>query len=131
MRPDRHQATVRNKDIIMIGTSNVRTLLQCGKLENLKQEMKRFKINILGVCETRLKGNGYFQSDNFRMIYAGGEKHEIGVGILLDEERNKSLISHWQITERVMLVKLKGNPFNISIIMVYAPTSDSTDEEIE
>ena len=30
-----------------------------------------------------------------------------------------------------MLVKLKGHPFNMSIIQVYDPTSEHTDEEIE
>jgi exonuclease III len=30
-----------------------------------------------------------------------------------------------------MLVKVKGNPFNISIIQAYAPTTDADDEEIE
>ncbi|XP_037779551.1 craniofacial development protein 2-like [Penaeus monodon] len=30
-----------------------------------------------------------------------------------------------------MLVKLKGNPFNICVLMVYAPTSDSSEEEID
>lgn len=51
--------------------------------------------------------------------------------LLQGEEMSKNLIGHQQITVRVMLVKLKGNPFNIFIIMVYAPTSDGTDEEIE
>ena len=93
--------------------------------------MKRLKINISGGCETKWIGNGDFQSDNFRMIYAGGEKHKRSIGILLDEERNNGPTGHWQITERIMLVKLKGNPLNTSIKMVYAPTSDSADEEIE
>ena len=32
---------------------------------------------------------------------------------------------HWELSDRVKLVKLRGNPFNINIIVVYAPTSDS------
>jgi len=30
----------------------------------------------------------------------------------------------------VLLLKLHGKPFNISFIMVYAPTSESSEEEI-
>ena len=37
----------------------------------------------------------------------------------------------WAISERVILVKLKGHPFIVSIIQVYAPKSENTDDEIE
>ena len=33
--PDCHQVTVQNKDPIKIGVWNVRTLYQCGKIENV------------------------------------------------------------------------------------------------
>ena len=35
------------------------------------------------------------------------------------------------MSERVLLLKLKGQPFNLSIIQVYAPVADSSDEDIE
>ena len=56
-------------------------------------------------------------------------KHERGVGILLDEQRSKCLIGYWTISDRIMLVKLKSKPFDISIIQVYAPTADKSEEE--
>lgn len=40
-------------NIKRIGTWNVRTLLQIGKLENLKMKMKRLQIDILGISEIR------------------------------------------------------------------------------
>ena len=46
---DRQQATARKlKEPLEIATWNVRTLLQKGKLDNIKQEMERLKINVLG-----------------------------------------------------------------------------------
>eukprot|EP00794_Sanderia_malayensis_P018471 gene18471-20322_t len=126
--PDRRQATVSNKFVIRISTWNVRTMYQSGKLEIVKLEMERLKINILGVCETRWKHTGDFQSDNYRIIYSGGERHEHGVGVILDKERAKCVMGHWELSDRVMLVKLRGNPFNINIIVVYAPTSESSGE---
>ena len=56
--PNHHQVTVQNKDTIKIGVWNVRTLYQCGKIENVIQEMKHLKVNIMGVCETRWKRSG-------------------------------------------------------------------------
>ena len=63
--------------------------------------------------------DGRLQDDN-----AGGELHESGVGLLLDPCRH---------VQNVYLAtgQLKDQPFNISIIIVYAPTTDSTDEEID
>jgi len=130
--PDRNPATavIRDKTTIKIGTWNVRTLYQSGKLENVKQEMTRLGVNILGVCETRWKNTGDFVSGEHRMIYSGGETHERGVGLILDKERAKCVQGYLQLSDRVLLVKLQGRPFNLSIIIVYAPTSESEEEEI-
>ncbi len=66
--PDRHPATVHNRDAIKIGSWNVRTLYQPGKLENvLKQVMDRSEVSILGVCETRWTRNGDMKSENHRV----------------------------------------------------------------
>ena len=35
------------------------------------------------------------------------------------------------INERLATIRLQATPFNISIIQVYAPTTDHTDEETE
>jgi hypothetical protein len=42
----------------MIGTWNVRTLNQGGKLENLKREMQKNAVSALGVSEVRWKRQG-------------------------------------------------------------------------
>ena len=70
-------------------------------------------------------------SDDTTVIFSCGDKHQQGVGVLLDKEKTKSVIGFWAISGRVILVKLKGHPFNVSIIQVYAPTSEHTDVEIE
>lgn len=44
---------MKGHDIKRVGTWNVRTLLQAGKLENIKAEMKRLKVDILGISEMR------------------------------------------------------------------------------
>ena len=44
--------------IYKIGTWNVRTLNQRGKLENLKKEMRKNEVSVLGVSGVRWKGQG-------------------------------------------------------------------------
>src|SRR6267154_2174240 len=44
--------TMRRSDCNKIGTWNVRSLYQPGKLANVLSEMKRMRVGILGVAET-------------------------------------------------------------------------------
>ena len=63
--------------VLNMGAWNMRTMMQKGKLENVKQEMKRNNINILGLSEVRWKDNGDFKSEDIRVIYSGGKSSNI------------------------------------------------------
>ena len=117
---DRHQATeFSTRNQIKISTWNVRSLYQKGKLENVKLEMERLKMKILGVNETRWARSGSFRTEDYTMYYSGGEKHVRGVGILPNKTLANSVIGFWPVSDRIALVKLKAKPFNINIIQVY------------
>jgi len=117
-----------NKRIV---TWAVRTIYKSGKMDNIMMEMKRMKINILGVCEVRWTQSGKLASEGTTFIYSGGSEHKHGVGIFLDEETAKCVSGFWCISERVMVVRLNGRPFDICLIQCYAPTADNTDNEVE
>ena len=55
-----------------IGTRNVRSMNQ-GKLDMVKQEMARVKINILGISDLDCIGMGDFNSDDHYVYYCGKE----------------------------------------------------------
>ena len=93
--------------------------------------MQTLDIDILGICETRWTGNGRFNSDDIVMLYSGGETHSNGVGIMMKKEFVKSIIGCWTISDRVMVIKLKGTLVNINIIQTYAPTSTSSEHDLE
>ena len=59
------------KEQYSIGTWNVRSTNQ-GKLEVVKQEMGRVKIDILGISE-QWTGMGEFNSDDHYVYYCGQE----------------------------------------------------------
>lgn len=59
------------------------------------------------------------------------KKHERGVGMLVEKETAKSVIECEPVSDRIIAIRLKGKPRNMTIIQIYAPTSDSEDEEIE
>ena len=101
-----------------------------GKLDNIKQEMERLNISILGLSEVRWKGADRIKSGKHNIIYSGGDKREQGVGIILNEAISTPIEGYWTISDRVLLVKLTEKPYDITIIQVYAPTSESTEEDI-
>ena len=116
---------------LRIGTWNIRTLYQAGKLDNLLLEMVDLKMDILGIVETRWTENGVIRKDNYTMIYSGGQNHQYGVGIVMANNIAQSMLGYWPVCERIIMCKIQAKPFNIVIIQVYAPTSDHDDEEVE
>jgi endonuclease/exonuclease/phosphatase family metal-dependent hydrolase len=114
-----------------VGTWNVRTMCVKGKLENVKREMKRAEINILGLSEVRWKGQGDFMTDEYRIIYSGGEKGQRGVAMILDRTMGERVSKVIQYNDRLMLVRIKAEPVDLVLVQVYMPTSDSEDVEVE
>ena len=51
--------------------------------------------------------------------------------MILDRERARCFLGYRPLTDRILLIKIQGRPFNISIIVVHAPTSDCNEEEID
>ena len=75
--------------------------------------------------------NGRIAKDKYTMIYSGGDEHKNGVGIILGKKLVDSIIGYWSVSERIIMVKIRGKPFNVNIIQVDAPTQDNADDEIE
>ena len=131
--PDRYPAAVCRTNYLnkRIATWNVRTMYPSGKMDNIMMEMKRMKINILGVCEVRWTQSGKLASEGTTFMYSGGIEHKHRVGIFLEEETAKCVSEFWCISERVMVVRLKGRSFDICLIQCFAPTNDNTDDEVD
>ena len=84
------QIGTKNK-ALKIACWNVRTMYEAGKLENVKSEMSRLHINILGLCETRWTDQSDFYSGDFRIIHSGGMEHQRGVAVVLDKWAAKAV----------------------------------------
>ena len=59
------------------------------------------------------------------------DKHEQGMGFLVHKDIVKSVTGCRPISSRLITVRLRARPFNITIIQVYAPTSSYDDSEVE
>ena len=70
--------------------------------------------------------------DDYTLLNTGYKKeHKHGVGLHLNKFVDKSVMGYHDISDKILLVMLLGKPFDLSIMQVYAPTTTSTDDEIE
>ena len=122
--------TLRNN--VRLGTWNVRTLNHVGKPCNVTREMRRCDLRVLGIAETHWRGTGHFTTETGELImYSGGVERRAGVAIILSKEVASSMISYQPVSDRILCVRINASPLNLSLIQIYAPTSDADVEEIE
>ena len=95
--------------------------------------MQNLKIDILGCSEVRWPNSGRTVIDNYVFYYSGDNttQNRNGVAIVINKDTERSVKGFIPITERIALLKLNATPCNINIITAYAPTSESTEEEID
>ena len=103
-----------------------------GKLEVVKQEMARVNVNILGISELKWTGMGEFNSDDHYIYYCGQESlRRNGVAIMINKRVRNAVLGCNLKNDRMISVHFQGKPFNISVIHVYAPTSNAEEAEVE
>ena len=118
------------KSITMIGTWNVLTLFQSGKMDQVLGEMRAYHLDILGVSEMRSSGQGCLYSDDMTVLYSDhNEQHTDGVGIILSKLASRALVCWQPVNERIVTARLNTKLAKVTVVQVYAPTEIAPDEE--
>ena len=103
-----------------------------GKFKVAKQEMARVKIDVLGISELKWTGMGEFNSDDHYIYHCGQESlRRNGVAIMVNKRVQNAVLGCNLRNDRMISVRFQGNPFNITVIRVYVPTSNAEEAEIE
>ena len=109
----------------------VRSMNQ-GKLEVVKQEMARVNVDILGISKLKWTGMGECNSDDRYIYYCGQECLRInGVAIMVNRRVRNAVLGCNLKNDRMISVCFQAKPFNITVIQVYAPTSNAKEAEVE
>ena len=102
-----------------------------GKLEVVTQEMARINIDILGMSELKWTSIGEFNSDDHYIYYCGQESHRRnGVALIVKRVQNAVLGCNLK-KNRMISVCFQGKTFSITVIQVYALTSNAEEAEVE
>ena len=66
------------------------------------------------------------------IVYSGEEKQgHGGVGVWIHKKNIKAIVGYDTVNSRIVVIRIKAKPKNISLIQVYAPTADKEEDEIE
>ena len=103
-----------------------------GKLEVVEQEMARVNVTILGTRELKWIGMGEFNSDDHYIYYCGQESlRRSGVAFMVNKRVQNAVLGCNLKNKRVISVHFQGKPFSITVIQLYAPTSNAEEAEVE
>ena len=90
--------------------------------------MARVNSDTLGISEVKWTWMGKFNSDD----YCGQESlRRNGVALIVNKRVQNAVLGCILKNDRMISVHFQGKPFNITVIQVYAPTSNAEDTEAE
>ena len=102
------------------------------QMEVVKQEMARVNVDILGISELKWTGMGEFNSDDHYIYYCRQESlRKNGVAIMVNKGVQNAVLGCNLKNNRMISVCFQGKPFNITVILVYGPTSNAEEAEVE
>ena len=93
---------------------------------------QEWKTNILGINLLKWTGMSEFNSDDHYIYYCGQESlRRNGVAIIVNKRVQNALLGCNLKNDRMIFVHFQGKPFNITVIQVYAPTSNAEETEVK
>jgi len=94
--------------------------------------MAKVNGDILGISKLKWTGMGEFNSDDHYIYYCGQESlRRNGVAIMVNKRVQNAVLGCNLKNDRMISVHFQGKPFNITVIQVYAKTSNAEEAEVE
>ena len=89
-------------------------------------------VDILGISELKWTGMGNFNSDD-HYIYSCGQESlkRNGVSLIVNKRVQNAVLRCNLKNDRMISVRFQGKPFNITVIQIYAPTSNAEEAKVE
>lgn len=120
-----------------IGTLNINTLIQVGKLHNLVTELDKQKILILALQETRFTDQETIDYGNYRIYKSKTDKRVckgapiLGMAFVVHKSIIESVTEVTPINNRLMTMRIKCANKKYTIINAHAPTNGANKTDAE
>uniref|UniRef100_A0A0K0D4Z7 Craniofacial development protein 2-like n=1 Tax=Angiostrongylus cantonensis TaxID=6313 RepID=A0A0K0D4Z7_ANGCA len=121
--------------MVTICTYNARTLASESPIEYLLMQARMIRYDVIGLAETRRRHPLIAVYDTGEELFLGtcDSRGVGGVGVLVNTSLSMNINPFEQLTTRIGRLRLKrGEPTPaLTIFVVYAPTSNYNEEEVE
>jgi len=115
---------------IRVVSWNVGTLT--GKCAELAEVMKRRKVHVACLQETRWRGSKAREiGEGYKLFFHGTSNQRNGVAVVVCEEMKSQVVDVQRVSDRLMVVKLSLDCGAMNIISAYAPQVGCSDSEKE
>lgn len=115
---------------IRVVSWNVGTLT--GKCAELAEVMKRRKVHVACLQETRWRGSKAREiGEGYKLYFHGTSNQRNGVAVVVCEEMKSQVVDVQRVSDRLMVVKLSLDCGAVNIISAYAPQVGCSDSEKE
>ena len=102
------------------------------KIFELQRALSKVNVNILGLCETRREGDDMIELEDGSLLCWNGTKGERGTGFWVDKTWKAHIEEYYAKSDRISTIRIKINRnTSLKIVQVNAPTSASSDEQLE
>jgi exonuclease III len=113
-----------------VGSWNVRTMSQAGKMAEIADELLKYNLDITALQEIRWKGYGSIKKPRYILLYSGAETQgEQGVGFIVKRSLEHSNIDFEPINSRLCKIRIKGKFHNTTIVNAHAPNESAKEEQ--
>ena len=94
--------------------------------------MARENIDILGISKLKWARMGKFNSDDHYIYYCGQESlRGNGVALIVNKRVQNAVLQCNLKNDRMVSVHFQGKPFSITVIQVYAATTNAKEADVE
>ena len=104
-------------------TWNISTMYIPGRLQEIAEEVLKYKLDIVAVQEIRWQGTGKIDKPNYTFYYGGTKEKrgQYGTGFIVNETAKGKIIQFEVKNERISKIGIRGKYRNISTVNVYVP----------
>lgn len=88
--------------VLQLGTWNVRTMLQGGKMQEIANELETYNTHIAVLQETRWLNERWIDKKDYTLMYGWRAlEEEMVTGFILDKDARRSLIGFEPVNGRI------------------------------